>query len=183
MTTRRTFLQLGLGSAVVLALGGVGLALRGTVHRAPSRPLQALSPRAFSVLVAVADTILDYGEGLPAPSELQVAEGIDAHLASQHPAVAAEVEQVLMLLENAAAGLVLDGRLTTFTGSAPAVRAQVLEGWASGSLPLFRTAYRALHGLCTAVYWSDPAIYAAIGYPGPPDLAGAPAPIASEGSP
>ena len=55
-TTRRTFLQVTVFGAAVLALGSVGLGLRGTVYRAPSQPLLALSPAGFSVLAAVAET-------------------------------------------------------------------------------------------------------------------------------
>jgi len=173
MSTRRTFLQVTALGAVALALGGVGLGLRGTVYRAPSRPLRALSPRAFSVMAAVADRMLAYADPtLPDAAALQVAEGVDAHLAGLHPAAAAEVEQALMLLENAAAGLVLEGRITPFTSCDPASQDAILQGWAQARLPLFRTAYRAMHGLCTGVYWSSPQVYGAAGYPGPPDLSG-----------
>lgn len=170
-TTRRTFLALGLGGAAALALGGVGLALRATVYRAPARPLQALSPRGYSILTAVAECMLDHGaDELPSPADIELVEQIDAYLATVHPAVAAEVEQALFLLENAAAGALLEGRFTTFTGASRAQQHAILLGWSAASIPLFRKAYRGLHALVNGPYWGDPRTHAAIGYPGPPDL-------------
>ena len=37
-----------------LALGGVGLVVRGTVHREPREPLRALSPQGYAIMAAVA---------------------------------------------------------------------------------------------------------------------------------
>lgn len=172
-TTRRSFLQLGLIGAGVLAVGGVGLGLRGTVYRAPSRPLKALTPRGFSILSAVADRLLDYGPKGPTAAELGIAEQVDAFLATAHPATVAEVEQALALLENAAAGALLEGRFQTFTASTPEAQERALLGWSHASIPLFRKAYRGLHSLCTGPYFGDPRTYAAVGYPGPPDFGGA----------
>mgnify|MGYP004135699163 CR=1 FL=1 len=170
-TTRRTFLQVTVFGAAVLALGSVGLGLRGTVYRAPSQPLLALSPAGFSVLAAVAERLLAFGApDLPPPSALGVAEAVDAHLSTQHPAVAAQVEQVLLLLENAAINAVIEGRVTPFTSLGPDEQDRVLRSWAEADVHLFRTAYRALHGLCMGSYWVSPKLYGAIGYPGPPDF-------------
>lgn len=172
--TRRTFIQAGLVGATALAIGGLGLGLRATVYRAPAMPLQALSPRGFSVVAALADRFFDYGgDGLPTAAEVQVAELVDAYLATAHPAVTVEIEQALFLLENAAAGALLEGRFTTFTGSSPAVQDAILQGWAGASIPIFRKAYRGLHALLNGVYWGDARTYAAIGYPGPPPLGAA----------
>lgn len=168
--TRRTFLQATAAGAAVLAMSGVGLGLRATVHRESRRELTALSPRAFSILAAVADRLLDYGEGAPSAVELEVAEGVDVALAALHPGITAEIEQALFLLENAAAGLLLDGRINTFTASSPAAQLEILEGWRHSRFHLLRQAYNGLHTLCNGVYWSDPRVFALVGYPGPPDL-------------
>jgi len=51
--SRRTILKYGLGGAVVLALGGIGLALRDTVRRQAKQPLKVLNEREYSILWAV----------------------------------------------------------------------------------------------------------------------------------
>lgn len=167
MPTRRTVLQAGLLGTAILTLGGVGLALRGTRHVTPATPLRVLSEREFSTLSAVADRMFE-AEGLPTARDLRVAEGVDALLATMHPATVAEIQQVLALLENALAGLVIGGRISTFSASSPQTQRRVLRGWASSRWPTLRTAYRALHGLCMGVAWSHPELHAVLGYPGPP---------------
>jgi len=168
--SRRTVIRYGLGGAVALAAGGVGLSLQRTAPRAPSRPLRALDERTFSILAAVADRVAPSRAGFPAASELQVAEKVDELLASVHPAVVEEITQVLHLLENGLAGLVFDGRPRAFTALDPGAQDQALDAWKRSRLGLRRTAYKALRGLCAAAYYASPAIYPAVGYPGPPDF-------------
>ncbi|MCB9681636.1 MAG: gluconate 2-dehydrogenase subunit 3 family protein [Alphaproteobacteria bacterium] len=168
--TRRGLLGVGLGGAALLAVGGIGVALRPTVLREPAMPLQALSPRAFSVLAAVADRVCPGGDGAPTAAAVHVAEKVDALMATLPSAVAAELEQALMLLENALAGLVLDGRPRTFTASTPAQQDVILATWRDSSLQLRRQVYRAVRGLTAAAYHGSPETYASVGYPGPPDF-------------
>jgi len=163
-------IRYGLGGAVALAAGGVGLSLQRTRPRAPSRPLRALDERTFSILAAVADRVTPPREGFPAASELQVAEKIDELLTGVHPAVLEEITQVLHLLENGLAGLVLDGRPKPFTALSPQAQDEALQSWKRSRLGLRRTAYKALRGLCAAAYYASPEIYPAVGYPGPPDF-------------
>lgn len=167
--SRRSFLGLGLGGAAVLAVAGLGLL--PTTMRAPATPLRVLSPRAFSVLAAVADRICPGGGAFPPASALQVAEKIDALLAISDPSMGAELGQGLLLLDNALAGLLLDGRPTTFSGASAEAQDATLAAWATSSLALRRKVYKALRGLVAGTYYSDPRVYAAVGYPGPPDFA------------
>lgn len=167
--SRRTILRYGLGGALLLSAGGVGLSLQPTRLRQPAGPLQVLDERTFSVLAAVADRITPGGGGLPPARELQVAEKVDALLARLHPADAGEMRQALLLLENALAGLVLDGRARPFTRLEPEEQDEVLRSWQHSRLHLRRTAWAAIHGLCAAAYYASPAIHPLLGYPGPPD--------------
>ena len=126
----------------------------------------------FSILVAVADRIAPAGGGFPSAEELQVAEKIDGLLARMDPAVGGEIKQVLLLLENALAGLVFDGRTKPFTRMMPEAQDDALRSWQNSRLDVRRTAYTALHGLCAAAYYASPEIYPLVGYPGPPDFRG-----------
>lgn len=160
-------------------MGGLGLGVRGTQVRAPRRPLKILDLTQYSVLAAAADRLAPTGPGWPTAGDLEVAEKIDDLLARGDPATAAELTQVLALLENALVGFVLGGRITTFTGSAPEVQDAVLDGWRRSRVSVLRTAFKALNGLVGASYFGDPRTYALVGYPGPPDFrVPEPAPVA-----
>lgn len=170
--TRRGMLKATLGGVVLLGTGGVLLSLRGTVLRTPRGPLEVLDPESFSVLAAVADQMGPAGEGWPSAWEVGVPEDVDALLAVMHPGDAADVISALKLLENAAAGLVLDGRTQTFTASSTEEQGHILDTWRRSDITLRRTAFRALHKLCNAAYYANPATYAMSGYPGPPSFGG-----------
>lgn len=168
MTTRRALLRYGVAGALVLAVGGVGLSLQPTVRTAPSEPLKVLDEVEFAILAAVAEALLPGDARRPSARALSVPEKVDHVLSTMHPADVAEVKQVLRLLENGLMGLLLDGRPATFTGASPSARERVLERWRTSRWTLRRTAYLALAGLCNAAYWTDPRVWASVGYAGPP---------------
>jgi hypothetical protein len=187
MPTRRSILGLGLGGAAVLALGGVGLALRPGAGGPAPEGLQALDPDAYRVLEAFAARVCPGStSGFPSAAEIGLARKVDAHLATMHPADVAELRQALLLLENALAGFLLEGRTTPFTASSPAVQDRALAAWRSHRLGVLRKAYKGLRALCATAYYSDPRVFAAVGYRGPPDFGQRYAPAiqpAQEGSP
>lgn len=172
--SRRTLLKYGLAGTALLAAGGVGLALRGTHLRAPSRELAVLSPQEYSILAAVADRICPENGNFPAASTIGVAEDLDELLRISDPAVGEELGLVLRLVENALPGLLLDGRFTTFTGSDPALQDRILEGMRTSRILARRTMFKALNGLVGATYYGNPAVWPAVGYGGPPRFGGAP---------
>lgn len=156
--------------AGLLAVGGVSLGLRGTTLRTPRTPLKVLSQAQFSVLAAIADRVSPATATLPSAWDLHVPEKVDALLAGKAAADLEEFALVLDLVENALVGLMLDRRISTFTGSSPAVQDAVLTAMMTSSFETRRTMFTALRGLCTASYWSDLRASKHIGYPGPPDF-------------
>jgi hypothetical protein len=130
-----------------------------------------LSPRAFSVLAAVADRICPGTGILPSAWELEVPEAIDAFLASSHPGVGADIEQGLLLVENGLPGLLFDLRPRPFTTRSPEAQDATLAAMASSRIALRRTLYKALLGLVSATYWGHPDAYVHAGYR-PPDYSG-----------
>lgn len=169
MVTRRDVVKYGLAGAALLALGGVGLAMRGTVLRTPAGPLAVLDPVEYSILWAIAERHCPANGAFPSASSLAIAEQVDAFLAQQHPGTQADVKRLLRFVENALPGLLLDGRTTTFTASSPEVQDAVMEGMRTSRLHMRRTVYKALTGLVGAAYYAHPAVWPAVGYPGPPD--------------
>ena len=171
--SRRAVLKFGVAGAVALAMGGVGLGLRGTSMRVPPPSLKVLDARQYSILAAIAETLCPGEAGLPDANTLQVALKVDHLLDRLNPADAQEFCQAIALIENALTGLVFEGRFTTLSASAPSTRLRALEGWRTSRLTLRRKAYTAVSGMCVGAYWSDPRVYAFVGYPGPPPLGAA----------
>ena len=169
---RRTFLKLGLGGVGLLALGGAGLALQSTTLVEPQGPLRCLNVRQYSILYAVADAIVSPSEDMPSVGDLGAVETMDGLLAQLHPDDMGQILQVLSLLENALTGLLLDGRVQTFTSYSRTRRVEILDGWRTSRIGTKQQAFVALHGLCVASYWGNPKAYAFTGYPGPPDFTG-----------
>ena len=168
-TSRRRLLQVGAGGALVLALGGVGLALQSTAMRTPQGPLQVLDEREYSILAAIAEAILPPHPQLPSTDEVDVAGLIDALLATKHPGDATEFKQGLMLMENGLPGLLFDGRPRPLSTYPVAERTRQLDHWRKSAIPLRRKVFRAIYGLVGASYWGHPATHAFVGYKGPPD--------------
>jgi len=167
---RRTLLKLGLSGGALLALGGVGLSLRGPGRLRSVPPnLKQLSERQYLTLAAVAARVCPQRKNAPSTDDVQVAQKLDLLLETMHPADSQDFKQLLNLFDNALAGLLLDGRITTFTGASAAVQDEILQSWRTSTFLVKRTGYKAMVGLCAATYFGDPSTYASVGYPGPPD--------------
>ncbi len=165
LTRRHVLAAIG-GLGAVGAAGAAGLSLQPTVARTPRGDLKVLDVARFSVLAAVADCICPGGDGLPTAADIGVAEKVDALLHMTDPGLATEITGLLDLLESPLAGLVLDSRPRPFTALTPDARTAVLERWRTSAILQRRTGYRAVHGLCSASYWSDPRCYPATGFTG-----------------
>jgi len=183
--TRRRLLQIGAVSGVAVALGGVGLALQAGTTHAPNGPLRAVDAREYSVLWAFAERIAPKNPPFPAAHEVDVAGKVDALLAMMDPASTAEVRLLLRLLDNALAGLLLDGRFRTFTACSEDEQDRILEGWRTSRLAARRMGFTALRKLVAGAYYGSPELYPILGYAGPPDysLVDALAPPPPEGAP
>lgn len=170
MVTRRRVLQFGLLGAGVLAVGGLGLSLRPSRLRSPKRPLKCLDPLEYSVFAAIADRVIPAQGKFVSPEQAEVAERVDDVLSRAYPWMQADFKKLVRLFENGVANLVLGGRPESFTRMSPEAQDAVLAAWADSSIKLRRTGYKALRGIVVAAYYGNPITYAAVGYPGPPDL-------------
>lgn len=151
-------------------IGGVGLAVRPSRMKEARRALAVLSPKQFSTLAAVADTLCPGGDGFPSAWEVLVPEKVDALLAAKAPADADEFALVLDLVESALVNAVLEQSPQTFSQSSDPRRARTLQSMAHSSLIERQSMFVALRGLCCASYWSDPKVYVHTGYRGPPNF-------------
>jgi len=174
--SRRKILGLGLGASALVAGCGLGLGLWPGRVDAPPAALLALSPRGWTILSSVADTLCLGGAGLPSAAQLDIASALDVTMSTLHPGDIADFEKALLLVDNALAGLLFDGRARPFTLSDAPTRVATLERWRTSRLHPRRQVYKAIRGLVMAAYWGHPRLYAASGYPGPPNFGQADAP-------
>jgi hypothetical protein len=165
---RRTFIRRGLFGGFLLAIGSsVGLATWPTELRwKPRRALRAIDERHFAILAAVAARMVV----APAADPVEVAHRIDAQLALGAPEARADFGKLLLLLESALAGLILDGRARPFTHLSPAAQDDVLANWEASHLAIRRSGYSVLRKLTQAAHYAAPEAWADVGYPGPPQI-------------
>lgn len=169
---RRRFLLGGLAGAASLA-GAWWLAERRTDERQEvSGAFAVLSPSEAATIVAVARRVLPSAPPFPSAETVRVAERVDAFLAMSHPGVRKDVKRLLVLFDSALFGLLLDGSPIRFHRARPERQDARLETWSTSRLGVRRTGFRALRRLVCSAYYSSPATWPALGYPGPPALGG-----------
>lgn len=171
--SRRNLLRGGLGSAVLLALGGVGLGLQSTRRgAAPAETLAVLTLDEYAILSAVAARVCPQpGPDVPGADAIGVGLIADRTLERAGPETTADVKAVLALFENGLTGALFLERVRPFTQLDPAAQDAVLVAWRDSSVALRRTVYRALSSLTTAIYFGDARVWPGVGYPGPPSPA------------
>jgi hypothetical protein len=166
-TTRRRFLKTGLLAAALLAAGGGWY--RHT-HPAPPHGF-ALDGEARAALDAIVPAILA-GTLPDAPGDR--ARAVAATTDRVHQAILGlplsaqqDVQDLFGLLAIGPARRLLTGLPDGWAGAREADVAAFLQSWRVHRLALLRTAYAALHDLVLGGWYSDPAHWDAIGYPGP----------------
>ena len=166
-TSRRTFLKAGAVAALALAAGG---GLYRYTHP-PAPPDFELDGEARAALGAIVPAIL--AGALPVDAQAR-ARAVAASIERVHqtilglpPATQKEVQDLFSLLALAPARRLLTGVKHGWAQAGEQEVAAFLQGWRSHRFALLRTAYHALHDLVLGSWYSDPAHWAAIGYPGP----------------
>ncbi len=169
---RRGFLKVGLLGTAAVAVGGVGLALRGSLLReGPAAGLKCLTLREYSILAAVGDAILPAaGEGAPSASEIEVARVADDVLSQVPEEDQKQIKLLLGIFDNALVSFLFDGRMTPFTKLSVEDQQKALLAWGNSRVQFRRTAFQALKGLVGAFYYGDQRTWKRIGYGGPPDV-------------
>jgi hypothetical protein len=163
--SRRRFLRQGLVGGLLLATAGLGL----YPTREPFlsvRPLRFLDKRQFAILVAIAARTVEISD----EDAALVAHRVDELLVVQSPEARRDLKRLLYLFENALCSALFDHRLRPFSRLSPKEQVAALEAWRDSRLVLRRAGYQALRKLTQAAYYSDPATWSQVGYPGPPTL-------------
>lgn len=174
--TRRTLLLSAAAGIAGSAVAGAGLALAPSKLQTDVPSLKILDQREYSILSAIADTLLPGTDTLPTATAIGVPEMVDEVISLMHSADAEELRLAFRLIENALIGGLLDLRPLPFTRASAETRRAALLRWQTSSIIERKKAYKALKGLCGASYWSHPEVARFTGYPGAPDLGQSSAP-------
>ena len=176
MTTRRTFLVVGLAGGATLA---AAYWLRGASERGPvfgpNAALAALDLAAPAIIAAIVPVMLDGAlPAAPADRRAAVTEtvaGVARAVSGLAPAAQKELAELFSLLGLAPVRFALAGVQAPWADARPEAVAAFLERWRTSGWMLLRSAYDALHQLVLAAWYGNPRAWPAIGYPGPPTLA------------
>jgi len=169
MITRRQFLRYGVRGAALLAAAG---ALRGQpAYRAATgdEPVRSLSASDRHVLAAVAPVILAGTAAASQPVEAIVGS-IDRAVAGLPPHLQSEVGQLLALLASWPGRRWIAGVGSPWVEASREEIAAFLERWRFSRWALLQQGYHALHELVLAAWYARPDSWAAIAYPGPPEV-------------
>lgn len=166
---RRTLLRLGIGAAAVLAVAGGGVALLQPGLR-DGRMSDGARAVMRSVALAVLDGVLPADAAQRQAALLAHLDRLDAAVAAFPSATRAELSQLLALLASTPGRVALAGLHTPWEAAGIDAVQQSLQGLRLSRLSLKQQAYHALRDLTNAAYFSDPAGWRHMGYPGPLDI-------------
>ncbi|MGB4115191.1 MAG: hypothetical protein WBK51_01435 [Polaromonas sp.] len=163
---RRTLLKLGATSAALLAIvGGTAALIQPGLERG------ALTATGREVFRAVGLGVLD--KTLPEQAAAKEAaltalvNRIDVLISALPPHAQAELSQLLSILASGAGRRALAGLGTPWANASVAELQTALQDMRVSSLAVRQQAYAALHDITAGAYFSEPATWTLLGYPGP----------------
>lgn len=165
--SRRRFLQAGIA-------GGALLAFAGWCKRPLAAAPRGLSEGEREMLGAIAAVLLD--GALPQESEARrmliarTVDGIARAVAGLSLATQKEIGELFGLLVHAPGRVLLAGVGRPWREAAAADVAGFLAAWRGSRFGLLQSAYAALHDLTFGAWYAQPDSWAALGYPGPPEV-------------
>ncbi len=171
MISRRTFITTGILGAAALA---TATWLRGPHAPPGDATLRVLDADAQAILGAMVPVLL--AGALPDAAEARrqaiadTVRGIDTAVSGLAPSAQDELRQLFALLALPPARLAIARVNEPWNRATEADVRACLDRFRRSSLTLLRSAYGALHQLTFAAWYGNPAAWARIGYPGPPEL-------------
>lgn len=172
--SRRALLRSGFAGLGLVVLAGTGIAVQGTkLRRAPSRPLRVLTLAEYSIVAAIADRVCPSPRpGVPGATAVDVGSLVDAALVTAHDDAKQGVKLGLRIVESGLTGALFGERVRPFTALSGEDQDATLLRFRDSRVAIRRTLFKALTGLCAALYYGDERTWAGVGYPGPPSPEG-----------
>ena len=172
MVTRRQFLKAGVVGGVTLAAVGSWYWHR---HHGAGRSGDGygLDAKGHTVVAALAPVLLR--GALPEPPRQDAAieavvAGVDQAIMGLSAAARKEVMQLFALLAFAPTRTLVAGVSEPWSSATRGEIEAFLERWRFSRFQLLQTGYAALHDLVLGAWYGNPASWAAIDYPGPPEI-------------
>ncbi len=163
---RRTWLKLGIASAAALAVvGGAAVLIQPGLERG------ALTVSGKSVFRAIGMGILD--KTLPEQPAAKDAAltallgRVDVLISALPPHAQAELSQLVSILGSGAGRIALAGLSAPWDNASVEEVQAALQDMRFSKLALRQQAYAALHDITAGAYFSEPATWTLLGYPGP----------------
>jgi len=169
MASRRRFLKFGLAGALLLAAAGAARGQPGYRAAGSTDTLQVLREADREVLAAITPAILA-GTGATGPDLAAAIGSVDRAVAGLPPHLQAEVQQLFALLASWPGRRWVAGVDMPWRQASVAEVSAFLERWRFSRWALLQQGYHALHDLVLAAWYARPDTWAAIGYPGPPEV-------------
>lgn len=163
---RRTWLGLGVGSALLLAVGGGSLALLtpGLRQGRLTQEGRAIFAAAARALLA---GVLPSEGGAQLTTTAALLDRIDGLIANLPPHGQAELSDLLALLASSPGRVAFAGLSGPWHDAGVAEIQAALDGMRVSRVSLRQQGYQALHDIVGAAYFSEPATWGLLGYPGP----------------
>lgn len=163
--SRRQLIQLGIGGAALLALGGGLLRFMGSGYALrPGEVAIGLSVKQLCVARALVETLAPGGDGMPSGLELGLPQRVDEQVWAADEGMAQDICAALELVEHAPPLL---GHFGRFTSLGLAARGEVFERMLRSRRDLFVQIAIAFKQLIQLCYYADERVWPAIGYDGP----------------
>ena len=166
--TRRRFLRLGLGGAVLVGLGGaLAWSTSGyRVDRETARQLRALSPKEFLIVrAALARLVRTDGDDLPSAEDVDGALFVDGLVERMDDGNRGDLLKLLQVLEHVLPAA--SGHASRFTRLGGEDQDAVLRAMMESPVDALRGAFDALKSLAVMAFFRDPRTWGPIGYDGP----------------
>ena len=169
---RRTFLKTGVAGAALLALAS--RIPSGAARAEESVAARGLAAKDRAVLRAIVPVML--AGALPVDPEANrkavasVVDGVSQAIAGMPPATRAELADLFMLLDFAPTRRLVARVSAPWPDASAQEIAAFLQTWRSSQFALLQSGYQALHDLIIASWYALPESWAAIRYPGAPEL-------------
>lgn len=165
--SRRSFLKLGAGSALLLAAGGAVYRLTRSAAPPPAFVLDAEGQTALDAIIPVIlDGMLPAGAAR-APAIAQTRAGVLQAILGLNRHAQKELQDLFGLLALGPVRRFLAGVPADWKDATPEQVAAFLQSWRTHRISALRPAYAALHDLVLGAWYGNPDSWAAIGYPGP----------------
>jgi hypothetical protein len=171
---RRHLLKVGIAGAVVLAVLPLFVHRDGKPVAKGFQHLRDADVDLWRALIpAMLAGVLPDDPAAREPLVVEMLYRIDGAVALLRPSLRKATVDMLDFVELSASHGLSGGYWGSWHDATVADTTRVLDSWSTSHLAMLRACYRSLHDFVMGSWYAMPQSWAAVGYPGPPQLGGA----------